>query len=138
MFLKFSRNSLPSRNNLDNLYGLNSNKVTKRVKLCRRETPLIIFGLYVHSHDKEAWLYPNIYADRYIVFVFLFRTCMYVHSFVHHIRGIYWYVTVLHQKFLKWDISRQPLTFGPWEGLLSCHEFWPQVSCPGVGLEVKI
>ena len=49
----FSHNSLPIRNDLDKWP---SNKVTKSLKFCRREIPIIVFGLHLHNHEKQ----PNL------------------------------------------------------------------------------
>ena len=33
--------------------GLDSNKVTKRLKFCWREIPIIVFGLHLHNYEKQ-------------------------------------------------------------------------------------
>ena len=55
------------------------------------------------------------------------------------------YVKILCQSFSSGEYltnysseSIHIWTMGTLEGLLPCHEFWPQDSCPGVWLEVKI
>ena len=114
-----------------------------------------LFGImnqYDRMHDLKInichrdlyFLYPGIYGEGYIVFVFPF-VCTYIRSFV---RTSVPFVELLYSftfKFLKWGISQQPLirkhsyldhkypgglAFIPW--------LVPQGSCPRVGLEVKI
>ena len=105
---------------------------TVQTKIRLMDQGLHCLPLCLHYLDSYT---PGIYAERYIVFVFLFVRpscwCNLPQSFT--------------LKFLKWGISHQPLirkhsfwTMDTLKGLLPCHKFWPQGSCPGVGLEVKI
>ena len=95
----------------------------------------------------SSYYTPGIYAEGYIVFVFLF-VCSFVHLFVRSfvLPSVTWNLRQSFAlKFLKCCISQQllirkhsyldhsypgGLAFTPWPR--------PQGPCPGVGLEVKI
>ena len=97
------------------------------------EFGLVLSGYLNAAQDFCCNYTPSIYAEGYIVFVFLL-VCL----FVRHILGIFYHKLAL--KFLtKYSTESIHIwTMGTLEGLLPCHEFWPQGSCPRVRLEVKI
>ena len=85
---------------------------------------------------------PGIYAEGYIAFVFPF-----VRSYVRSLLSVVLveFTSKFSVKVSLWvylsNHSSESIhiwTMGPLEGLLPCHEYLPQVSCPGLGPEVKI
>ena len=70
--------------------------------------------------------------------------CLGVYSFLLSVHSSFCHVENLHQNFTLKFLQANHLvesihiwTLGTLEGLLPFHKFWPQGSCPGVGLEVK-
>ena len=85
----------------------------------------------------------DIYTEGLIAFVLPF-VCLFVLMSVTFMEFTTKFSTKLHESFSSGvyltNYSSESIhiwTMGTLEGLLPCHEFWPQGSCPGVGLEVK-
>ena len=98
-----------------------------------------------YQYCRLIYIYtPGIYAEGYIVFVFLF-VCwslrMFVSSFVRPSVTFVEFTTkfyiIVSQVGYIWPTTHQKaFIFGPWvtlECLHSCHKFWPQGSDPGLG-----
>ena len=128
------------------------------VKLKNIRTPEKI-TVIILKFDWYGFLYPRIYAEGFIVFVFPFirsyvhsfirsSICSFVHSFVCSfvLPSHSWnYFKVLCASNLSGvyltnhsSESIHILTIGTLEGRLSFHDSSPQGPCPGVGLGVKI
>ena len=105
--------------------------------------------IYPTVFTQENWVSGNnytagIYADKYIVFAFLFvhsSVLMFVLVSVTFVE----FTTQLRESFSSGEYlthySSEIIhiwTMGTLEGLLPCLGFWPRGSCPRVGLDVKI
>ena len=110
--------------------------------LCSFEAFLVLCSFSYHYT-------PGIYAEGYIVFAVLFFHFVrsYVRTSVSFVEFTTKFSTKLRESFSSGvyltnysSESIQIWTISTLEGLLPCHEFWPQGSCSGVGvgLEVKI
>ena len=119
-------------------------EIKKIILYLSSNTHFICFSAFYRPVFREVYYTPGIYAEGYIVFIFLFvRTYVrsFVRSFVLPSRS--WnYFKVLRASnssgvYLT-NHSSKSIHIWTLKGWLSFHDSSPHGLCPGVGLEVKI